>query len=111
MLNGPGCHSTIRDHGRGSCCGKPTREGADFLAFVKGRCRTVQRPRVHVVLGNLSTHKSGDVEAWLAQNPNVDFHFTSVGSSWLSQIENWFGIVVTRQSIRHGTFASVKARA
>jgi hypothetical protein len=29
-----------------------------------------------------------------------------VGSSWLNQIEIWFGII-TRQSIRRGTFASV----
>ncbi|WP_410626692.1 hypothetical protein [Amycolatopsis sp. cmx-8-4] len=35
------------------------------------------------------------------------FHFTPVGSSWLNQIEIWFGII-TRQSIRRGTFSSVK---
>ncbi|MFE2184318.1 hypothetical protein ACFXB5_27850, partial [Streptomyces sp. NPDC059455] len=34
------------------------------------------------------------------------FHFTPVGSSWLNQIETWFGII-TRQSIRSGTFSSV----
>ena len=33
--------------------------------------------------------------------------FTPVGSSWLNQIETWFG-VITRQSIRRGTFSSVK---
>jgi transposase len=46
------------------------------------------------------------VRAWLARNPNVTFHFTPIGSSWLNQIEIWFGII-TRQSIRRGTFASV----
>jgi hypothetical protein len=34
-------------------------------------------------------------------------HFTPVGSSWINQIETWFGII-TRQSIRRGTFTSVK---
>ena len=29
-----------------------------------------------------------------------------VGSSWINQIETWFGII-TRQSIRRGTFTSV----
>jgi hypothetical protein len=29
------------------------------------------------------------------------------GASWTSQIETWFGII-TRQSIRRGTFSSVK---
>jgi hypothetical protein len=38
----------------------------------------------------------------------VTFHFTPVGSSWLNQIETWFGII-TRQAIRRGTFTSVRA--
>ena len=45
---------------------------------------------------------------WLADNPHVSFHFTPVGSSWINQIETWFGII-TRQAIRRGTFTSVKA--
>ncbi|MFF3160245.1 hypothetical protein [Streptomyces sp. NPDC057910] len=36
----------------------------------------------------------------------MHFHFTPVGSSGLNRIEIWFGII-TRQSIRHGTFSSV----
>ncbi len=34
------------------------------------------------------------------------FVYTPKHSSWLNQIEIWFGII-TRQSIRRGTFASV----
>jgi len=45
---------------------------------------------------------------WLARNENVHFHFTPIGSSWLNQIETWFGLI-TRQSIRRGTFSSVTA--
>jgi DDE superfamily endonuclease len=47
------------------------------------------------------------VKEWLEKNSNVEFHFTPVGSSWLNQIETWFG-VITRQAIRRGTFSSVK---
>ena len=47
------------------------------------------------------------MKEWLEKNPNVEFHFTPVGSSWLNQIETWFG-VITRQAIRRGTFSSVK---
>ncbi|MET8676054.1 hypothetical protein ABZW18_00215 [Streptomyces sp. NPDC004647] len=47
-----------------------------------------------------------EVQAWLSKNPHVHFHFTPVGSSWLNQVEIWFGIL-TRQSIRRGTFSSV----
>jgi transposase len=39
-------------------------------------------------------------------HPHVRFHFTPVGSSWINQIETWFSII-TRQSIRRGTFSSV----
>src|SRR5947209_1080846 len=62
---------------------------------------------IQVVLDNLSTHTTPAVQAWLEKNPHIHFHFTPVGSSWLNQIETWFGII-TRQSIRRGTFSSVK---
>ncbi|MET7662639.1 transposase [Streptomyces sp. NPDC005356] len=61
---------------------------------------------MHIVLDNLSTHTTPDVKAQPAKNPHAHFHFTPVGSSWLNQIEIWFGIT-TRQSIHRGTFASV----
>lgn len=57
---------------------------------------------------NLSTHTTPAVRAWLDRNPHVTCHFTPVGSSWINQIEIWFGII-TRQAIRRGTFASVNA--
>lgn len=61
---------------------------------------------MHVVLDNLSTHTTPDVLAWLEANPHVHLHFTPKGSSWMNQIETWFGII-TRQAIRRGTFSSV----
>jgi hypothetical protein len=60
---------------------------------------------IHVVFDNWSTHTTADACAWLEKNPHVYFRFTPVGSSWLNQIETWFGIV-TRQSIRRGAFCS-----
>ncbi|MFI9076077.1 IS630 family transposase [Streptomyces sioyaensis] len=88
----------------GEC--KPNRNGANFLAFMKKAVKPHTGKEIHVVLDNLSTHTTPDVKDWLAKNPHVHFHFTPVGSSWLNQIEIWFGII-TRQSIRRGTFASV----
>ena len=41
---------------------------------------------MHVVLDNLSTHTTPEVQAWLERNPHVHFHFTPVGSSWINQI-------------------------
>ncbi len=46
---------------------------------------------IHVILDNLSTHKKN--EAWLAEHPNVTFHFTPTSDSWLTQVEIWFGIL------------------
>jgi transposase len=88
----------------GEC--KPTRNGADFLAFLRKAVKPHAGTDVHVVLDNLSTHTTPEVAAWLRDNPHVHFHFTPVGSSWINQIETWFGII-TRQSIRRGTFTSV----
>jgi transposase len=89
----------------GEC--EPTRDGADFLSFLNKAVKPHAGKDIHVVLDNLSTHTTPDVRAWLEKNPHVRFHFTPVGSSWISQIETWFGII-TRQSIRRGTFTSVK---
>jgi transposase len=84
----------------------PSRTGGDFLRFLRKAVRPHRGRQIHVVLDNLSTHDTPEVRAWLERNPNVTFHFTPIGSSWLNQIEIWFGII-TRQSIRRGTFASV----
>ncbi|MFE3520130.1 IS630 family transposase [Streptomyces sp. NPDC059161] len=88
----------------GEC--KPSRDGKNFLAFLKKAVKPHAGQEIHVVLDNLSTHTTPEVKAWLADNPHVHFHFTPVGSSWINQIETWFGLL-TRQSIRRGTFASV----
>jgi transposase len=89
----------------GEC--RPSRDGGDFLNFLKKAVKPHVGKEIHVVLDNLSTHTTPEVKAWLEKNPNVQFHFTPVGSSWMNQIETWFGII-TRQSIRRGTFSSVK---
>jgi transposase len=88
----------------GEC--RPRRTGEDFLAFLKKAVAPHAGKEIHVVLDNLSTHTTPEVTSWLAKNPHVSFHFTPVGSSWINQIEIWFGIL-TRQSIRRGTFTSV----
>ncbi|EST39429.1 hypothetical protein N566_02010 [Streptomycetaceae bacterium MP113-05] len=88
----------------GEC--KPSRNGANFLAFLKKATKPHAGKEIHVVLDNLSTHTTPEVKAWLEKNPHIRFHFTPIGSSWLNQIEIWFGIL-TRQSIRRGTFSSV----
>ncbi len=98
------------DVGTGQIIGEcaPRRDGQHFLAFVQKAVAPHAGKDIHIVLDNLSTHTTPEVKAWLEANPQVTFHFTPVGSSWINQIETWFGIL-TRQSIRRGTFASVTA--
>ena len=89
----------------GEC--RPTRDGAQFLDFLNKAVEPHAGKEIHVILDNLSTHTTPDVQQWLANNPHVRFHFTPIGYSWINQIETWFGII-TRQAIRRGTFTSVK---
>lgn len=90
----------------GSC--SPRHTGADFLRFLKRLARTYPRQRLHVILDNSSTHSTPAVKVWLAAHPRITFHFTPTGASWLNLVEAWFGIL-TRQSVRRGSFRSVHA--
>ncbi len=87
-----------------------TRErhtGEDFLGFLRLIARTYPTGELHVILDNVSTHKTPDVRAWLERHPRITFHFTPTSASWMNQIETWFGIL-SRQAIRRGSFGSVK---
>lgn len=85
----------------------PRRRTGEFLKFMdKVVTAYPDDPEIHVILDNLSTHSGDDVKEWLRKHPNVTFHFTPKGSSWINQVETWFGII-TRQSIRRGSFASL----
>jgi transposase len=80
----------------GDCA--PSRNGPAFLAFLKKAVAPYAGREIRVVLDNLSTHTTPELRAWLDANPNVHFHFTPKGSSWLNQIEIWFGIITARPS-------------
>ena len=89
----------------GEC--RPSRDGDTFLAFLKKAVKPHAGKEIHVVLDNLSTHTTPRRQDLAGEEPERHFHFTPVGSSWINQIETWFGII-TRQAIRRGTFSSVK---
>jgi hypothetical protein len=63
---------------------------------------------IHVVCDNYGTHKTPAIKAWLARHPRIHLHFTPTGSSWLNQVERWFGFL-TDQLIRRGVHKSVQA--
>jgi transposase len=80
---------------------------AEFVAFLTDL--VVNQPRrkeIHVIADNLSAHKSELVEKFLAAHPCVHLHFTPTYSSWLNQVELWFG-KIERDVIARGVFTSV----
>jgi transposase len=89
----------------GSCFSR--RRTREFLRFMDEIAEKHPVQETHVILDNLSTHSGPQVDKWLARHQNFRFHFTPAGSSWMNQVEIWFGII-TRQAIRRGTFSSVR---
>ena len=63
---------------------------------------------VHLVADNYGTHKTPDIQAWLTRHPRFHVHFTPTGSSWINQVERWFGLL-TDKLIRRGVHTSVQA--
>ena len=63
---------------------------------------------VHLVCDNYATHNTLEIRAWLARHPRFHVHFTPTGSSWINQVERWFGLL-TDKLIRRGVHTSVKA--
>src|SRR5690606_35274168 len=61
---------------------------------------------IHIVLDNLSVHKTKAVQEFLNAHPKVRFHFTPTYSSWLNQVELWFA-KIQRDLLARGIFTSV----
>ena len=73
--------------------------GSPILVPAPGR-------EIHIILDNLSAHKTQAVRDFLQQHPRVRFHFTPTYSSWLNQVEIWFA-KIEREVIARGIFTSV----
>lgn len=80
-------------------------EFVDFLQQVVGLCKP--RQEIHVILDNLSAHRTQKVASFLQKHPNVKLHFTPTYSSWLNQVEIWFSRI-ERDVIARGVFSSVR---
>lgn len=87
--------------------------GRDVLAFFKWIDLHVPTELdIHVVLDNLSAHKSQPVDDWLAHPKRARWHlhFTPTSSSWLNLIETWFSIL-TRRALTNTSFGSTNELA
>jgi transposase len=86
---------------------KQKHRSADFVDFLREIDKQVDPElQVHVVLDNLSAHKSPVVKRWLLRNPRFQFHFTPTYSSWLNLVERFFGLL-TEEALRRGSHTSI----
>jgi transposase len=86
---------------------KQHHRAKDFLLFLREVEERVEPGlQIHVVLDNLSAHKTPAVRQWLLRHPRVEFHFTPTYSSWLNLVERFFGLL-TEQALRRGSHTSI----
>jgi putative transposase len=87
---------------------KPRHRHQEFLSFLKRIDTAVPAQLdVHLIVDNYATHKHATVRTWLGERPRFHIHYTPTYSSWLNQVERWFGLI-TQQAIRRGSFRSVR---
>jgi transposase len=85
----------------------PRHTSAAFVDFLGDLVASQPRRReIHVIVDNLSAHKTTGVDAFLDAHPRVHLHFTPTYSSWLNQVELWFA-KIERDLLARGIFTSL----
>lgn len=81
----------------------------EFKKFLAKLDKTVPADLdVHLICDNYTTHKAPSVAKWLDAHPRFHLHFTPTYSSWLNQVERWFGLLTDKQ-LRRGVHKSVQS--
>ena len=62
---------------------------------------------VHIVMDNVSSHKTPAIKAWFAKRPRWHVHFTPTSASWINQVERFFALLTEKQ-LRRGVHRSTK---
>jgi transposase len=85
----------------------PRHRNQEFIKFL-GRLDNEfpEELNLHLVVDNYGTHKHPKVRSWLKRHPRFVLHFIPTSSSWLNQVERWFG-ELTEKAVRRGTFVSI----
>jgi transposase len=85
----------------------PRHRHQEFLKFLRRLDNEFpEELKLHLVLDNYGTHKQPKVQSWLKRHPRFTLHFIPTSSSWLNQVERWFG-ELTQKAVRRGAFVSV----
>jgi transposase len=85
----------------------PRHTSPAFVEFLGDIMATPSsRHEIHVIVDNLSAHKTKGVTAFLEDRPRVHLHFTPTYACWLNQVELWFG-KIERDLLARGIFTSL----
>jgi transposase len=85
----------------------PRHRAKEFIRFLKTIDRNVAKHLdLHLIVDNYTTHKTKEVQAWLAKHSRLKLHFIPTSSSWLNLVERFFA-EITGKRIRRGIFRSV----
>ena len=88
---------------------KPRHRHQEFVSFLRTIDQSVPADLdIHCIVDNYATHSHPKVRAWLATRPRWHMHFIPTYSSWLNQVERFFGLI-TDKLIRRGVHTSVQA--
>jgi len=80
----------------------------EFRKFLNKINREVpQEFEVHLVMDNYGTHGAPVIQRWCKKHPRFHFHFVPTYSSWLNQVERWFGLL-TERALRRGVHRSTQ---
>ena len=87
---------------------KHQHRAQDFVAFLREiEASVAPALEVHVVLDNLSAHKTPKVHQWLLRHRRFHFHFTPTYGSWMNLVERWFSALTTKK-LQRSAHRSVK---
>jgi len=62
---------------------------------------------IHIVMDNVSSHKTPAIKAWFAKRPRWHVHFTPTSASWINQVERFFAML-TQKQLRRGVHRSTE---
>ncbi len=81
----------------------------EFIAFLNRLLREYPGQELHVILDNVSTHRSAKVAVWHAmpEHQRVRFHPIPTYSSWLNLVEVFFSLL-QRRVLSRGVFSSTR---
>jgi len=107
--NGTACLMAALDTATGRVTGQMVERhrSKEFLAFLDHVAEGIASgTEVHVILDNVSSHRSAKVHEWLKGNPDRTFHFTPTSASRTNAVEGFFS-KLARQRLKHAVFDSL----